>query len=63
LYPHTSFDDETRYLLQLAAAAGLTVDAAVLGEPMDGLQWHVLVAAAPNAPPPPPSMSLEVRQT
>ena len=64
--PHGNFGGEVAQLRERLGALGALGSAYVLGDALNGLQWHVFVAdagAAAGAPPPPPVYTLEICMT
>lgn len=49
-FPHTSFDDETVFMQDIFSKLGLAGERYVLGDDVNGLQWHVYLASNPNKP-------------
>jgi S-adenosylmethionine decarboxylase len=47
-FPHTSFDDETSFMQDLFGNLGLAGECYVLGDEVNGLEWHVYLASNPN---------------
>jgi len=66
-FPHTSFDDEVEYLDRHLAKSfdNTRGHFYVLGEPFEGLQWHVYAnaKAVVAGPPPRPTYNLEICMT